>query len=249
MIIFGIPEIRRAISAGVRTYEIYVWRSSGDNDEAVNELIGWVQNQTQAERIRFSELNTELYQRLSFGDRHDGAVAIAQRPNCGLDKLPLSFNQKLDRRQLALVILQGAEKPGNIGAVMRSADGAGFDAVWLADPICDPYHHTCIRASLGSVFRFPVVCASTQEILAWLRKHKVSTYTTCVNARRDYDQIDGRGSVAIVLGNENSGLDEQWNVDDVTPIRIPMQGLADSLNLSASAAIVCYEVARQRRIG
>ncbi len=238
IIIFGEREIRRACESSVQIIDLFL--CEGYND---NELDKWLQNHPGNLAERGCVLAENLFLKLSYGDRHEGIIAVAERPQTTLTSLREGFNNK---RQLAIVVLQSIEKPGNLGAVVRSADGAGFDAVWVADPICDPFHPNCIRASLGTVFSVPIVCDRSATIFAWLQRNDVNVFSTRVDGKLTYDEVDFCRSSAIVLGNEAAGLDAAWDSEVITPIRIPMRGIVDSLNLSATAAIVCYELARQR---
>ena len=143
--------------------------------------------------------------------------------------------------------MERVEKPGNLGALLRSADGAGVDAVIVADAVSDIWNPNAIRASLGTIFSLPLAACSSAEALAFLRSNDIAILTARVGAELDYDQADLTGPVALVVGAETSGLTEAWAGEGVTPVSIPMLGLADSLNVSASAAVLFYEARRQRR--
>ena len=143
--------------------------------------------------------------------------------------------------------MERVEKPGNLGALLRSADGAGVDAVIAADPVSDIWNPNAIRASLGTIFSTPVAACSSSEALAFLRAHEVTVLAARVEGGVDYDAVDMSGPVALVVGAETTGLSAAWSGEGVTPVRIPMLGLADSLNVSASAAVLFYEARRQRR--
>jgi len=143
--------------------------------------------------------------------------------------------------------VEGVEKPGNLGALLRSADGAGVDAVIVADPVCDPWNPNAIRASLGTIFRLPLAVCSSDQAMAFLRAQHIAIVAARVDAAADYDSVDLRGPVAIVVGAETAGLSEIWSGADVVAVRIPMLGLADSLNVSATAAVLFFEAQRQRR--
>ena len=149
--------------------------------------------------------------------------------------------------QPLIAVMEQVEKPGNLGALLRSADGAGVDAVIAADPVSDIWNPNAIRASLGTIFSTPVAACTSLEAMAFLREHGVAVLAARVEGATDYDAIDLTGPVALVVGAENSGLSEAWTGEGVTPISIPMAGLADSLNVSASAAVLFYEARRQRR--
>lgn len=145
-----------------------------------------------------------------------------------------------------IAVLEGVEKPGNIGAVLRSADGAGISAVIVADGGADLYNPNTIRASLGTIFTLPTACATSQETLAWLRENHFTLFAARVEASVDYTTCNFTQPTALILGSESQGLTPTWHAPDITPIRLPMLGTADSLNVSTTAAILFYEALRQR---
>jgi TrmH family RNA methyltransferase len=183
----------------------------------------------------------ELLGRIAFGDRADGIVAVAEAPDLDLRRLELSPDPLVG-------VLVGVEKPGNVGAVLRTADGAGVSALLIADPGTDLHNPNCIRASLGTVFTVPVATAGSATVLEWLRAHHVRVITTRVDAGRAYTAADLTGSVAIVLGSEADGLPDEWSGPDVEAVSVPMLGVADSLNVSVTGAILFYEARRQRSL-
>jgi RNA methyltransferase, TrmH family len=168
-------------------------------------------------------------------------VAIVAIPMTDIDRL------RLPPDPLVLVV-EAVEKPGNLGAMLRTADGAGADALIAASPLTDVFNPNVIRASLGTVFTVPNAAASTADVLATLRRSAVRIVAARVDAKAMYTDIDLRGAVAIVVGNEAGGLSSPWSASDVTAARLPMLGKADSLNVSAAAAILLYEARRQRGI-
>jgi TrmH family RNA methyltransferase len=145
-----------------------------------------------------------------------------------------------------VVVIEGVEKPGNVGAVMRSADGAGADAVIAASPRTDPFNPNAIRASAGTMFSVPTAAAPTPQVIAWLRDHGVRIVAARVGAGRPYTEADLTGPLAIALGAEADGLTDAWADDGIEAVNLPMLGVADSLNVSISAAILLYEARRQR---
>jgi len=145
-------------------------------------------------------------------------------------------------------VLERIEKPGNVGAVVRSADGAGVSAVILADAVTDLYNPNAIRASLGMIFTLPVCSTTTHEALAWLRKQSLQVLAARVDGAVPYTEIDYTLPTAIVLGSEATGLGDGWRAEGVTAVRLPVHGKADSLNVSATAAVLFYEALRQRVI-
>jgi TrmH family RNA methyltransferase len=234
ILIDGVREVGRAIEAGVTMVEAWVSL----------DRIGSSDAQGVVERIRSAgvdviEAAPGLLGRLAFGDRNEGIVAVAEPPTVELGALELT-----DRPLVA--VIEGIEKPGNLGAILRSADGAGVDAVAVADPTTDPWNPNAIRASLGTVFSVPIAVATAAETSAWLRGYGVRVFAALVDAPLSYTDADFTGALAIVLGSEATGLSDVWRASDITPVRIPMRGDADSLNVSATAAILFYEAVRQR---
>jgi TrmH family RNA methyltransferase len=144
------------------------------------------------------------------------------------------------------VVVEGVEKPGNVGAVVRSADGAAVDAVVAASPRTDLFNPNAIRASAGTVFTVPVAAADTPDVLAWLRAKGLQIVAARVDAERPLHRYRLTGAVGLVLGAEADGLSRAWAGDDVEPVRLPMLGVADSLNVSVTAAVLAYEARRQR---
>jgi TrmH family RNA methyltransferase len=178
--------------------------------------------------------------KLAFGDRSDGIVAIVRTGSTDLDSLRLTPGVPL------VVVVEGVEKPGNLGAILRTADGAGASGLIAADPLTDLFNPNAIRASLGTIFRVPIAAAPTPATLDWLTSRGIAPIAAHVDATVPYTEVDMRGPVAIVLGSEATGLSAAWDDPRVTSVRIPMLGTADSLNVSVAAAIVLYEAVRQR---
>lgn len=237
MLIDGGREIRSAIEAGHKVTEAWVAPDSIRGDEAHAALVA-----VGASGAEIIETDPELMARLAYGDRSDGIVVVVAQRSSALADLDLPA-------QPLVAVLERVEKPGNLGAVLRSADGAGVDAVIVADPVSDPWNPNAIRASLGTIFSTPLAVATAEEVLGFLHEREVAIVAARVGADVSYDRADLRGAVAIVLGSENAGLSEAWTGADVVPVSIPMLGHADSLNVSASAAILLYEARRQRSLG
>ena len=229
IIIDGMREIERAIGAGVKLLELFVELNQLQPD-------AWQRLDAAARQCGATvyEVTPPVLEKLVFGSRSEGVVAVAAPP---IHKLA-----DLDAANLPLLaVLEGIEKPGNVGAVLRSADGAGVSAVIIADGGTDLYNPNCIRASLGTIFTLPVVTATATETLAWLRASGYQILAARVDAALDYSQVDYRPRSAIVLGSESEGLSPLWHVPDVQAIKLPMHGAADSLNVSATAAVLFYE--------
>ena len=233
-IVDGAREVLRALDAGVDVEEAFVAADlvrSRDAIEAGRRLRG---------RPRTIEASAKVLAKVAFGDRSDGVVAVVRTPNVRLDDLELPPNP-------LVVVVEGVEKPGNLGAVLRSADGAGANAVIAADPLTDPFNPNAIRASIGTIFGLPVVAATSAATLAWLTDHGIRPVAAIVDTPTTYTDADLRGPLALVLGSEAQGLSATWRDPRVEPVGIPMAGRADSLNVSIAAAVLLYEAIRQRR--
>lgn len=235
-LIDGARELLRAIEAGIELDEIFVCRAlcrSAESHAAWERLEGTA--------ARMTHVTPALLEKLAFGGRNEGLVAVAVPPQRTLDDLVLPSEP-------LVAVLEGVEKPGNVGAVLRSADAAGVSALIVIDGGTDLYNPNAIRASLGTIFTVPVCAASSIETLAWLGQHGLRIYAARVDAEQLYTRADWRGPAAIVLGSEAQGLSAAWSAAEVAPVRLPMRGAADSLNVSAAAAVVFYEALRQRSL-
>jgi TrmH family RNA methyltransferase len=235
IVVDGAREIDRALDANVEALEAFVCPELCQTEErhrAAHRLV------EAAERAY--QVTPEVFTKLAFGERAEGAVMVARRPQRSLNDLSLS-------EPPLIAVLEGVEKPGNVGAVVRSADGAGVSALLTIGG--DPYAPQAIRASLGAVFSLPVCEAANHEALSWLMIRRISIFAALVEGAIRYDQADFRGPAAVVLGSEAHGLSEAWRSAVVQAVRIPMRGKADSLNVSAAAAVLLYEANRQRSAG
>ena len=145
-----------------------------------------------------------------------------------------------------VIVLEAVEKPGNLGAVLRSADASGADAVIVCDPLTDLYNPNLIRSSIGGIFTVPVAAASSEETIEWLKSRNIRIYTAQLQDSKWYYDTDMRGGTALVMGTEATGLTDIWRKAADAHIKIPMLGKLDSLNVSVSAAILLFEAVRQR---
>ena len=234
ILIDGARELARAIGGGLSLQEVFVCEPlcAGDDAKRLLEMLP----DCGAEVLDVTE---PVFGKLAFGDRAEGVLGVAEIPRPTLDELPLPDDP-------LVAVLEGVEKPGNLGAVLRSADGAGVSALISADGRTDLYNPNAIRASLGTIFTLPVCAATTAETLDWLRLHRLSVHAARVDGSVRHTQADYRGPTAMVLGNEATGLSSAWQADDISGVRLPMLGVADSLNVSATAAVLFYEALRQR---
>jgi len=237
ILIDGARELARAIEAGMRLVEVFVCRPLCQSDDARQVLAAI--SDCGAEVLDVPE---PVFSKLAFGDRAEGVLGVAEMPRPTLDAIALP-NEPL------VAVLESVEKPGNLGAVLRSADGAGLSALILADGRTDLYNPNAVRTSLGTLFTMPVCSTTSEEALAWLRARGVQIVAARVDGDVPYIRVDFRRPTAIVLGNEAEGLSDLWRAPDVTAVQLPMLGAADSLNVSATAAVLFYEALRQRQAG
>ncbi len=230
----GLREIGRALDGGLNMQEVYFCPElcAGTEARALLDRL----KKTAAAHFEVAEA---VFSVLAYGSRMEGIVAVAEIPQRDLKAL------RLPERAL-VAVLEKIEKPGNVGAVVRSADAAGVAAVIVADSGSDLYNPNAIRASLGTIFTLPVYAATSAEVLAWLREQKLKIFAARVDGAIDYTKCDYAGPAAFVLGSEADGLSDAWRADDINSIRLPMRGAADSLNVSATAAVLFYEALRQR---
>lgn len=186
-------------------------------------------------------ISKEIFARLAVRENSGGLLAVARLRDHGLDKIQLKKNP-------LVIVLESVEKPGNLGAVLRTADAAGVDAVIVCDPHTDLYNPNIIRSGLGSLFTVPVGLCTTIEAITFLRTKDISIYATYLEASVPYDTVDFCKPSAIIMGTESTGLSEEWLKASDQNIIIPMFGSVDSMNVSVSAAIVTFEAVRQRRL-
>jgi TrmH family RNA methyltransferase len=186
------------------------------------------------------EVSGKVLERISYRGETEGFVAVAKMPERNLNAFRLPPHP-------LIVVLDKLEKPGNIGAILRTAEAAGVDAVLLCDEVGDLYNPNLIRASLGAIFSLPVFCVSADEAINWLNSHKIKIIIASPYAERTYFDCDFTGFAAIVIGSEADGVSGIWTQNAADSVLIPMSGAVDSLNASVSAAVLIYEALRQRR--
>ncbi|MDO4569271.1 MAG: RNA methyltransferase [Planctomycetia bacterium] len=239
-LIDGRRETDRAARCGFPLLEVFF-----APDLASEETSAWMQRfyEEYRDRVAFFETSRSIFEKMAYGERDDGVLATARRVEVRLDEMLDALPQG---RPHLIGVIEGVEKPGNVGAILRSADGAGVDALIVADPKTDLFNPNTIRASLGTIFSTPVCVASSEETLEELRHRGVKIYAAIVDGAELYTCADFTHSCAIVLGSEAWGLSDAFRVPSVQPIFLPMRGIADSLNVSTTAAILFYEASRQR---
>ena len=181
----------------------------------------------------------QVYEKMAYRESTEGIIAVAKCKEHRLKDLHL-------KEKPLVVVIESVEKPGNLGAILRTAEAAGVDAVMVCDPLTDLYNPNLIRASIGGVFSVPVAVCNSKDCIAFLKEHKIRILTAQLQDSYDYYDYDMHEATAIVMGTESTGLTQQWREAADAHIRIPMLGRLDSLNVSVSAAILMYEAVRQR---
>ncbi|MDE0817800.1 MAG: RNA methyltransferase [Pirellulaceae bacterium] len=231
----GIREIERAQQAKYTFLETYFCEARCSASDRM--LIATLTKQGAAA----IEVTSSVMDKIAYGQRTLALIAVVETPDrIGLASLEVTNSE-------VVFVLEGIEKPGNLGAVARTADASGVTAIILADSECDECNPNAIRSSAGAIFHLPVVHDTTLNIQEWLQSHHFNTFTTMVDCNCSYSDVNLTGRTAIVLGSEAAGLTDQWNSSHSQDISVPMCGIGDSLNVSTTAAILAYESQRQRR--
>lgn len=231
-LIEGEREIMLALKGGYEL-ESVLFNPEIINQERLNNLT--------TKQLNTIEINSEVYQKLAYRDTTEGVLAVAKSKAHNLDELEFQTKNPL------LLVAEAPEKPGNIGALLRTADAARVDAVIIANPKTDLYNPNIIRSSVGCVFTNTIVTGSTSEIINFLKSKNIPIYCAALQASVNYDTQDFTKATAIVVGTEATGLSEEWLENATQNIIIPMQGDIDSMNVSVAAGILIFEAKRQRR--
>jgi len=190
-------------------------------------------------RIDLIEISKEVYQKLAYRDTTEGILAIAKTKSLQLSDLKLSDNP-------LILVAEATEKPGNIGALLRTADAANLDAVIIANPKSDMYNPNVVRSSVGCLFTRQIATGSTEEVIAYLKENNIAIYCATLQDSTYYHTQNYTTPSALVVGTEATGLSDAWRNASTKNIIIPMQGEIDSMNVSVAAAILLFEAKRQR---
>lgn len=228
----GAREIGLALDAGLEPECIYYCASIFEKSEYPDLLDRISKNKQYA-------ITQQVFEKIAYREGSDGLIALFKPLKNELSQLKLSTNP-------FLIVLESIEKPGNLGAILRTADAAKVDAVIICDPSTDVYNPNTIRSSVGCVFTVPIAVCSAVECLDWMKQNHITTYAAELNATNWYHECNFKEPSAIFMGTEADGLTDFWiqNVDK--RIKIPMRGIIDSLNVSVSTAILTFEAMRQR---
>ena len=226
-LIEGHREISLALKAGVE----------------IENLIyspGYIKRELAVDEEKIIEVSKKVFDKISYRENPDGFLAVARSREQKLTDLKLSANP-------LLVVLEAVEKPGNLGAILRTADAAGLDAVIINDLKTDLYNPNVIRASQGTVFTVAVVLSSIDETVEFCKEKGIKTLATALSATKKYTDVDYKSGCAVIMGAEDKGLSAKWLKMANEKIKIAMRGQIDSLNVSVSAAVVLFEALRQRK--
>lgn len=232
----GAREVRRALAWRSQLLTIYRCPSLRRTEGAQ----GWLEEVEKG--VEVVELSEPAFRKVSYRDHPDGLLAVLRQP-------PLALAGLRPGPSPLLLVVESVEKPGNLGAMLRTAEAAGADAVIVADPATDVFNPNVVRASLGSLFTVPLAVTSGTDALKWLRRRGIAVVATSPAADRTSWESDLRGAVALVIGSERHGLSDLWISCADRRVRIPMAGSVDSLNAAATAAVILFEARRQRSAG
>lgn len=231
----GFREVRMALANGFEAEALF-HDASITAVEQIESLLA-LSSGAQPEIISVSKT---VFEKIAYRTSVPNVVALFRMRERSLSEVTF-------RQAPFVLVVEHPEKPGNLGALLRTADAAGVDAVLVCDPQTDLYNPNTIRASLGAVFSLPVIALSNEEALAWIHQHGIRVLTTSLEASKSLFDCDLRSNCALVLGSESAGVSNFWLQNADEHLIIPMAGQVDSLNLAASAAVVLFEVVRQRR--
>jgi len=228
-LIEGYREIKRGVNQPIEQLFFCPELFLGSNEDLLIEEIG--------KKAKLFQVDREVFMKISYRDRPDGLLAVATKQIHALKALP-----KGD----FYLLIEGVEKPGNLGTILRTCDGFGVDGVLLCDPGCDPYNPNTIRASLGALFTVPWAQTSSQNALLWLQKNKICPILATPEAEQSLFHTDLKQPVCLIFGSEQYGLSSFWRGADHMSAQIPLCGDVDSLNLAVAAVLFMYETKRQR---
>ena len=243
-VVEGRREVEHCVEMGLEVVEVFVCEELGGwscDNVAANRTEGMKEaKEVEGMRgVKVTEVTRGVYEKMAYRGGTEGVMAVVKSKERRLDELDLNENP-------LIVVVERVEKPGNLGAILRSADAAGADAVVVCDPLTDLWNPNLIRSSIGAVFTVPCMTCGSEECIEFLKAHGIQILTAQLQDSELYYDTDMRRGTAIVMGTEATGLTDVWREAADAHIRIPMLGRLDSLNVSVSAAILLYEAVRQR---
>lgn len=238
-LIEGYRELLRSVDAGWKTETLFYCPEFflGTNESS---LIARIADKG-AQVLRCSE---PVFKKISYRDRPDGLLAIAPQRHLTLSDL----DRQLISKNPFLIVAEAIEKPGNLGTILRCSDAVGLDALILSDPCTDIFNPNVVRASVGTLFTVPVVESKGEEVIKWLENRQISILAATPHATKEFTEVDLTGPIAIAVGTEQLGLSQKMLEKATLQVRIPMCGIADSLNVAMATTVLLYEALRQRRV-
>jgi len=234
-LIEGYRELLRAIDSGVELTALFSCKEFflGSNE---NALIA-------RSKTKLYECSSSVFKKISYRDRPDGLLAIGIQKKRTLDDLQETLKIK---KAPFLVACEAIEKPGNLGTILRSSDGVGVDSLIVCDQCTDIYNPNTVRASVGTLFTVPIVEATSEETILWLKNNKIQIVAATPSGDKEYTKVDLTGPICIAVGTEQLGLSSLWMDAAEIKVRIAMKGVADSLNVAQATTLLLYEALRQR---
>ena len=231
-VIEGARELAMAIESGYTIKSLFVC------DDLLSD-VGATLAVAPTHAVSIEKVSVDVFRKMAYREESDGLIALSQPRQLSLEKVSLSQNP-------FIIVLEAVEKPGNLGAILRTADAARVDAVIVCDPKTDIYNPNTIRSSIGCVFTQQVVACTSDDALLWLKQKNISVFATDLAAEEPYYEADFNRPAAIVMGTEAEGLTDFWIHNANYRIKIPMHGFINSLNVSVSTAVITFEAMRQK---
>ncbi|MDR2814907.1 MAG: RNA methyltransferase [Prevotellaceae bacterium] len=229
-VVEGAREANLAVQGGYSLQTLFVCREI------------WGESRPLPQAVQRFEMSPAVFAKLAYRDGSDGLLAVAKQKELLPENLQLPQNP-------FIIVLEAVEKPGNLGAILRTADAAGVNAVIVCDPQCDVFNPNVVRSSVGCLFSCQVACCTSGEALDFLQKRKIKTLAAALQSATWYHEVDMRGACAVVMGAEADGLTDFWRRSAAAQVKIPMRGAIDSLNVSVATAVLTFEAMRQRGFG
>lgn len=235
-LIEGIKEITQAIDSNIQIDSLFIC-SKFLKDKKILKVF-------EKKSFFINECDEKIFKKISYKENPDGVIALAKQFKYEKDHL----DKILLKKNPFILVCESLEKPGNLGAILRTADAAGIDAIILANSKIDIFNPNVIRSSLGTIFNIPIFNMKTQDVISFLKSKKINIISTYLKAQKSFNKVDLNKPLAIVVGSEEKGITKAFIEESNYLIKIPMFGKADSLNVANATTIILYEVLRQRKI-
>ena len=241
-VVEGRRELEHCLQAGMQVDSIYCL-----NPDEVTSILNGTDSKLSTLNSKLSKVTPNVYERIAYRGSTEGIIAVIRTPQPRTLESLLQLEGRGVNGKPLFIVLESVEKPGNLGAVLRSADAAQATGVIVCDPLTDLYNPNLIRSSIGAIFTVPTVACTSEQCIAFLKEHGIQILTAQLQDSHLYYDTPMSGPTAIVMGTESTGLTDVWRQAADAHIRIPMLGQLDSLNVSVSAAILLFEAVRQRQ--